>query len=103
VMLLFMVLTLVIGSGVMQSPAEWLAICGSCLSTFALFKLQGVAMRLLILAGTLCWLINNLIAGSVGGILLEGTYLAANLLTIYRLWQTPCRRRFSGTVQGESA
>jgi len=87
VMLLFMALTLGIGQQVMHSPAEWLAICGSCLSTFALFKLQGVAMRLLILAGTLCWLANNLVAGSVGGILLESTYLAANLLTIYRLRQ----------------
>lgn len=102
VMLLFIGLTLGIGSQVMQSPVEWLAICGSCLSTFALFKLRGLAMRWLILAGTLCWLVNNLIAGSVGGILLESTYLAANLLTIYRLRQGSYWRRYPAPVQGES-
>jgi len=59
----------------------------------------------LILVGTLCWLANNLLAGSIGGILLESTYLAANLLTIYRLRQpgASSSRLIPQPIRGESA
>jgi hypothetical protein len=52
-----------------------------------LFFLQGLRMRVLMLCGTLLWLVNNVLVGSVGGSLLEACLVASNLWTISRLWR----------------
>ena len=46
-------------------------------------------MRLLMLLGTLLWLVNNLVVGSVGGSLLEATIALTNSWTLWRLWRRP--------------
>lgn len=76
-----------IGFGLMvaQRPADWLPLGASCLGTLALFLLQGIRMRLLMLCGTGLWIANNLIAGSIGGTALELVVAAVNLRTIYRM------------------
>ena len=43
-------------------------------------------MRLLMLLGTLLWLVNNRLVGSIGGSLLEACLMVSNLWTIRRLW-----------------
>lgn len=47
--------------------------------------MQGVAMRLVMLAGTSLWIANNLIAGSIGGTGLEVVIAFTNLYTIWNL------------------
>ena len=42
-------------------------------------------MRVLMLCGTLLWLVNNLLAGSVGGSALEACLALSNLWTIRRM------------------
>ena len=42
-------------------------------------------MRLLMLVGSGCWLTNNILVGSFGGILLESTVIVMNSITILRL------------------
>ncbi len=42
-------------------------------------------MRIGFLLGAVCWLTNNIMVGSIGGVLLEATLLLTNLLTIFRL------------------
>jgi hypothetical protein len=54
-----------------RQPSDWLPLTASCLDTLALFLLQGIPMRLTMLVGTICWIANNVIAGSVGGTALE--------------------------------
>ncbi len=83
----FILLSLVLGLWLQQSWASMLPILASCIGTFALFFLQGLRMRLLMLLGTGLWLCNNLIVGSVGGSLLEATLLLTNSWTIWRLWR----------------
>jgi hypothetical protein len=69
-----------------DSVVQWLPILGSCIGTYALFCLDGIKMRLAFVVGTICWLSNNIIVGSIGGTLLEATLLAVNCMTIWRLY-----------------
>lgn len=75
-----------------ERPADWLPLGASCLGTLALFLLQGVAMRLVMLCGTGLWIANNLIVGSIGGTALEVVVALVNLSTIVRLWRDARRR-----------
>lgn len=68
-----------------RQPADWLPLLASCLGTIALFLLDGIPMRLLMLCGTALWIANNLIAGSIGGTALEVVIALVNASTIVRL------------------
>lgn len=73
------------GLAIASKPSDWLPLGASCLGTLALFLLQGIPMRLLMLCGTALWIANNLVAGSIGGTALEIVVAAVNLSTILRL------------------
>ncbi len=83
----FIALSLGLGAWLASGWASLLPIAASCIGTTALFLLQGLRMRLLMLVGTLLWVLNNLLVGSVGGSLLELTAAAVNSWTIWRLWR----------------
>jgi hypothetical protein len=53
-----------------------------------LFRARGLALRLCMLAGGLCWTSHN-IDGSIGGSLIETTFLFVNCHTMYRMWRHP--------------
>lgn len=72
-----------------RGPLSLLPLAASVCGTWALFRLQGLAMRALMLCGTLIWVLHNLLAGSVGGSLLELVVAAVNGWTIWRLWRAP--------------
>ena len=82
---IFIILTVVIGYLTAQQWTDYLAIVAACLGCFALFCLTGIKMRVLLFAGSCLWLVNNIIVGSIGGVLLEATVIVINLSTIYRL------------------
>ncbi len=63
----------------------WIPVFGSSLGAVAVFTLRGIAMRLVLLCSTACWLANNVLAGSLGGTALESIIAAASLSTIVRL------------------
>jgi hypothetical protein len=73
------------GLVIAEKPSDWLPLTASCLGTIALFMLQGIPMRLLMLCGTGLWIANNLIVGSIGGTALEIVIAAINLTTIARM------------------
>ena len=60
-------------------------IAGSAVATWALFSVKGVRLRTLILCNSLCWLLHNVLAGSIGGSMVEATFVITNSMTIYRL------------------
>ncbi|MDF2153084.1 YgjV family protein [Vibrio sp. CAU 1672] len=64
---------------------ELLTVIGSSVATWALFSRQGITLRLLILFNSFCWVSHNLWLGSIGGSLVESTFIITNLVTIYRL------------------
>jgi hypothetical protein len=78
-----------LGLALAKAPADWLPLAASCLGTLALFLLQGIAMRLVMLCGTCLWIANNLITGSIGGTALELVVAAVNLGTVWRLYRRP--------------
>ena len=73
------------GLAIARQATDWLPVAASCLGTIALFTLQGIPMRLVMLCGTGLWIANNLIAGSIGGTALEVVVAAVNLATIARM------------------
>ncbi|ENG9418087.1 YgjV family protein [Vibrio aestuarianus] len=64
---------------------ELIAIVGSSVGTWALFSKKGLALRGMILFNSTCWFTHNIWLGSIGGSLIEGTFVLTNLFTIYRL------------------
>jgi len=87
VALVFIGLSLGLGAWLANGWLSLLPIAASCIGTAALFFLQGLRMRLLMLLGTLLWVVNNLIVGSIGGTALELIVAAVNGWTIWRLWR----------------
>ncbi len=85
-----------LGLGVKLADHWWdmWPIFGTVIGTYAVFLLQGIAMRVAFLLGGACWLINNILVGSIGGTLLETTLFTVNCMTIYRLLKdkknSPC-------------
>ncbi|MCF6143369.1 MULTISPECIES: YgjV family protein [Pseudoalteromonas] len=82
---IFVTLTALIGYFTAQQWTEYIAVLGACLGSYALFCLTGITMRWVLLSGSCLWLINNIIVGSIGGVLLEAMVIVINLMTIYRL------------------
>lgn len=78
-------LNLALGLGLVEAWWNWLPLLASCIGTLALFLLSGIRMRLTMLLGTGCWLVNNILSGSIGGTALELVILITNLRTIYAL------------------
>ncbi len=86
VAMVFILFTLLLGYAVADSWQDALPIIGTSIGTYALFCLNGIKMRLTLLCGTLCWLSNNILVGSIGGTMLEITLLIINTSTIRRLY-----------------
>lgn len=76
------VLNLALGWGLVDVWWNWMPLLASCIGTLALFLLSGIRMRLTMLVGTGCWLVNNILSGSIGGTALELVILITNLRTI---------------------
>jgi hypothetical protein len=85
VMVAVIAANLALGLALAKQPSDWLPLAASCLGTYALFQLQGIPMRLVMLCGTCLWIANNVIAGSIGGTALEVVVAAVNLGTIWRM------------------
>lgn len=87
VMFAFIILTLVFGLSSMKHWMELLPIIGTLVSTWALFRTNGLTTRCVIWCATLCWVIHNVWLGSIGGSLIEGTFLILNGYNIIRFWR----------------
>jgi len=72
-----------LGLSLATHASAWLPLGASCVGTLALFLLQGVPMRLLMLCGTFLWIGNNVVSGSVGGTALETVIAIVNIRTIW--------------------
>jgi len=81
---------------------NWLPLLASCIGTLALFLLSGIRMRLVMLLGTGCWLVNNILSGSIGGTALELVILVTNLRTIFTLRQQNTQEA-AQTTEAQSA
>ncbi|AKL15024.1 TPA: YgjV family protein [Kluyvera intermedia] len=87
VMAVFIVLTLFFGLIKLHHPVELLPIIGTVASTWALFRCKGLSVRCIMWCSTACWVTHNLWLGSIGGTLIEGSFLVVNGLNIIRFWR----------------
>ncbi|CAM4152206.1 YgjV family protein [Vibrio astriarenae] len=81
----FIAISAVSGYFLMESVHDIWPLLGTAIGTYSVFCLKGIAMRLGFLVGACCWLINNIIVGSIGGTMLEMTLITVNLSTTFRL------------------
>jgi len=98
----FLAVNIAIGVTFATGIAGWLPITASCLATVAIFRMQGVAMRVVLLVCTLLWLVNNGLSGSIGGTVLESIIAIVNVTTILRLTVERIRLRKTGAPAGPS-
>lgn len=82
----FMLITLVWGAFLAERWFDLLPIIASCIGTYTVFCLRGIAMRFGFLLGALFWLANNIIVGSIGLTMLETVLIIVNLNTIRGLY-----------------
>lgn len=80
-----LVATLAVALLTWSGPRDVPALLAGLLGTWGMFMLRGIAMRAVLAAAALCWVISNLLAGSIGGTLAETLILVTNLITIWRL------------------
>ena len=106
VMGVFIVLTLVFGLLKMEHVFELLPVIGTVASTWALFRCKGLTVRCVMWCSTACWVTHNLWLGSIGGTLIEGSFLIVNGLNIIRFRRMQKRGidpfRVENAVQEES-
>ncbi|CAH0528820.1 YgjV family protein [Vibrio hippocampi] len=81
----FISLAVVLGVFVAEDTSQMWPIVGTVIGTYCMFVLKGIAMRVGFLIGAACWLVNNIMVGSIGGTLLEATLIMTNITTIYRM------------------
>ena len=81
----FIAANLAIGAVFAQGVTAWFPVVGSCFATVAVFTLQGLVLRVVLLFATLFWLANNILSGSVGGMALETLIALVNVTTILRM------------------
>jgi len=94
----FIAVNVVIGATFAKSVTGWLPVTASCLATVAIFRMRGILMRIVLLACTLLWLVNNGLSGSIGGTVLEAIIAIVNLTTILRLTVERMRLKKAGTA-----
>jgi hypothetical protein len=82
---LIVAINLAVGAAVVRSGVGWIPVIASCAATLAVFTMQGVPMRLVLLACTFMWLTNNILSHSIGGTMLESVNAAVNVTTMIRM------------------
>ncbi|ACT11587.1 YgjV family protein [Pectobacterium aroidearum] len=87
VMFVFISLTLLFGLSGMHHAMELLPIAGTVASTWALFRTSGLTTRCVMWCSTACWVVHNIWLGSIGGSLIEGSFLVMNGFNIIRFWR----------------
>lgn len=78
-------INLLAGVVLARSGARWLPVISSCAATVAIFSMRGIPLRLVLLFCTFCWLVNNILSGSIGGTMLEVVLAVVNVSTIIRM------------------
>lgn len=89
---LFIILIWVTGLATLQYQSEILTMIGASIGTYALYRCDGLQMRLLILVNSTCWFTNNLLIGSIGGTITEGLFILLNLKVIATMYLSHRRK-----------
>ena len=86
-LIFFIFCYLIIGFFVYETPRDMLPIFSGCLSSFAMFKLSGIKLRLCMYISAISWIFYAISVFSIGGIITETFIIIINSITIYRLFK----------------
>lgn len=89
VMLALIAATVMVALATWTAPRDAWALAAGVIGAYGMFMHEGIAMRWLLAVAAFCWVISNLLVGSVGGTLAEALILVTNLVTITRLRRAP--------------
>ncbi|APE30378.1 hypothetical protein BOX17_05045 [Halomonas aestuarii] len=84
-MLAMLAATLAVAALTWSGPRDIPALAAGLLGSWGMFMLRGIAMRAALAVAALCWIISNVLAGSIGGTLAESLIFVTNVITIFRL------------------
>ncbi|HDX8377949.1 TPA: YgjV family protein [Aeromonas salmonicida] len=98
VMVFFLVTSWLLVLPKLTHPMQLLPLLGTTLTTYALFRLESLSLRLCMLASSIGWLAHNLWLGSWGGIMLESLVIVLNGHTSFHLY----RQRRAGLAETSS-
>jgi hypothetical protein len=84
-MLLLLSVNLVVAWATWKSATDVFPLLAAVFGTVGMFLLRGVPLRIVLGLAAFCWMLNNLVIGSVGGTLAEAMVLVTNFITIVRL------------------
>lgn len=110
IMVLFIILPLLFAATRVKHPIEFLPVMGAMVSAWAMFRTSGTKMRSLMWCSTACWVIHNVWVHSIGGTLIESSFLVMNGFNIIRFYRMQKRgidpfavesRIVKGKVQSE--
>jgi len=81
-----------------QSITDIFAVLAMTFGTVGMFMLRGIPLRIMLGLAAFSWMLNNIVIGSVGGMLAEAMVLVTNIITIIRLYRL--REKFPEVVAG---
>ena len=87
----FVVLNLGVGFAAAETATDWLPVLGFVIGTISVFLLEGIPLRIGMFLSSAVVMVAAWISGSIGGVALEASIAAANLVTILRLKAAPLK------------
>lgn len=76
---------LVVSVPLIVTARDVFPVVGSLIGSYGLLCLAGVKLRIAMVVTTCCWLVNNLLWGSVGAVLLDALNACAHLYAMFRI------------------
>ncbi|GGC66129.1 YgjV family protein [Marinobacter halophilus] len=93
-MTVLLAVNLLVAWATWASVTDLFPLAAAVLGTVGMFLLKGIALRVVLGFAAFAWMLNNIVIGSVGGILAEAMVLVTNVITIARLYRI--RRKYPG-------
>lgn len=78
----FLILYWISGYFTIKENIDYIPIITITISTFAMFKLKGINLKIAFLPANIVWIIFSIYKGSIGGFMLETLVLIVNIKTI---------------------
>ena len=72
-----------------QSWFSFIALTATLVQTYASFQSKDLLLRCLMVLGTLCWIMHNLLIFSPVAVVMETVFLLSNLLGLWRFYVNP--------------
>ena len=82
----FIALLWLLGLPNIDSFVQLIPLIGTSVATYGFFAKSGLSLRFMLLFNSSCWLFNNILIGSIGGMMAEATFFSVNLFMIIRIW-----------------